>query len=178
MCPSEMVDFADVLLESQLGGGGGDRMEMPIEIKKWSRRPKSARRRFWKFVAHCRERRLCSATSCWPRSVRVQCRQARGTLVDCAAMSLMASRVDLLQAFEQPSRLVAGEEGLGNGFEVLADRGCQFHHTGPTYCESNLRRRRPCEPAWPARLYPFVAAPAGRYFSSRAGVAEWQTLRT
>jgi hypothetical protein len=28
MCPSEMVDFADVLLESQLGGGGGDRMEM------------------------------------------------------------------------------------------------------------------------------------------------------
>ena len=34
------------------------------------------------------------------------------------------------------------------------------------------------EPAWPARLFPFVASPAGRYFSARAGVAEWQTLRT
>ena len=34
------------------------------------------------------------------------------------------------------------------------------------------------DPAWPTRLFPFVASPAGRYFSARAGVAEWQTLRT
>ena len=61
---------------------------------------------------------------------------------DGGATSLAANRVDLLQAFDLPSRLVAGEECLGNGGEVRAGRGLEFHRSGPIDCESDQRRSR------------------------------------
>jgi len=57
-------------------------------------------------------------------------------------MTLAPSLVDLLQAFDLPSRLVAGEECLGNGGEVRAGRGLEFHRSGPIYCELDQRRSR------------------------------------
>ena len=57
-------------------------------------------------------------------------------------MTLAPSLVDLLQAFDLPSRLVAGEECLGNGGEVRAGRGLEFHRSGPIDCESDQRRSR------------------------------------
>ena len=74
--------------------------------------------------------------------IGVQWRQPRGTGDDAAGMTLAPSLVDLLQAFDLPSRLVAGEECLGNGGEVRAGRGLEFHRSGPIDCESDQRRSR------------------------------------
>ena len=74
--------------------------------------------------------------------IGVQWRQPRGTGDDAAGMTLAPSLVDLLQAFDLPSRLVAGKECLGNGGEVRAGRGLEFHRSGPIDCESDQRRSR------------------------------------
>ena len=93
-------------------------------------------------------------------------------------MTLAPSLVNPLQAFDLPSRLVAGEECLGNGGEVRAGGGLEFHRSGPIYCELDERRSR-TGPAGPALSFCGISCRSILLRKSRrGGMADAEDLKS